>query len=880
MDDAVKVKSESFVARLRAVLSPALIGIAVAAALAGAVATWPGTVTHISSTSFLPHGFCYLWNPQLLALHVASDGVIFVSYMAISITLATMRFRFRREVPLGWIVIAFGVFIIACGFTHLMDIIVLWKPLYWLSGDVKLITALASATTAVVLPFCVPKIIELLREAQRSKTNEQRFLAASNNSNEAFYILESVRLGGEIVDFRFVFVNANGGSLVSYTPDELIGQLLCEVLPVYRTDHFFGKFKHVAETGEPLVEEFAIETPGVNASWLCHQVVKLDDGIAVSTSNISERKEAELQARKSFAFTESLIASSPFAVIAMDLDGTISEMNPAAERMMGYDREELVGRVSTLVFHDPDEIAHRAAELSHELGAPIAPDMAVFTTKPRQGLTDEAEWSLIRRDGSRIIVQLAMTALTGPAQTITGWLGVAYDITERKQMEEFISHLAHHDALTGLPTRTLLHDRVQMALQRAKRKGTKVALLMIDLDNFKRVNDLMGHSAGDELLVQVAKRLQGALRKSDTVARMGGDEFVVLLDDLHSDGEAELVAEKLIATLSMPVHVGEEEHAISASIGLCLYPDGGEDSAALLKNADAAMYQAKADGRNMYQVFSSNMALATTKRRQLETALPHALAHNELELLYQPQISFRTGRVTGLEALLRWHSRSLGTVLPNEFIPVAEQTGLIVPIGEWVLRTACREAKALERKLGRPLTIAVNLSPRQFQKDNLSQTVEQALAESGLAPEHLELEITENILVSESAKAMRVLDRVRSLGVRIAIDDFGTGFSSMSYILRFNVDRLKIDQSFIRNMATDPNSCAITRAIIALAHGLKINVVAEGVETAAIRDLLREEGCDDAQGYFYSKPVQESELYALVTGMEGAMSHAVLSEAG
>ncbi len=880
MDDLVKVKSEPFVAGLRWVLSPRLIGVAVAALLAAAVVTWPGTLTHIGSTSYLPHGFCYLWNPQLLALHVTSDAVIFLSYMAISITLATMRFRFRREVPLGWIVVAFGVFIIACGFTHLMDIIVLWKPLYWLAGDVKLVTALASATTAIALPFCVPRIIELLREAQRSKSNEQRFLAASNNSNEAFYILESVRRDGEIVDFRFAFVNPNGGRLMFSTPEELTGQLLCEALPAHRTRGFFDKFKHVVETGEPLVEEFAMDAAGLNASWLCHQVVKLDDGIAVSTGNISERKKAELQACKSLAFTESLIASSPFAVIAMEMDGTISEVNPAAERMLGYGRKELVGSASPLSLLDPDEIAHRAAELSHELGEQIAPDMSVFTAKPRRGMTDEAEWSLLRKDESRLVVQLAVTALTDPAQTITGWLGIAYDITERKQVEAYISHLAHHDALTGLPTRTLLHDRVQMALRRAKRKGTKVALLMIDLDNFKRVNDLMGHSAGDELLVQVAKRLQGAIRKSDTVARMGGDEFVVLLDDLHADDDAELVAEKLVTTLSMPVHLGEEEHAISASIGLCLYPDGGEDGDALLKNADAAMYSAKADGRNMYQVFSSNMALATTKRRLLEIALQHALAHNEFELLYQPQIAFGTGRVTGMEALLRWHSRSLGTIMPNEFIPVAEQTGLIVPIGEWVLRMACREAKALERKLGRPMTIAVNLSPRQFQRADLSQIVEQALAESGLEPERLELEITENILVSESAKAMRVLDRVRALGVRIAIDDFGTGFSSMSYILRFNVDRLKIDQSFIRNMTTDPNSCAITRAIIALAHGLKIKVVAEGVETAAVRDLLREEGCDDAQGYFFSKPVEVSELYALVQALEAGVPAAVLAEAG
>jgi diguanylate cyclase (GGDEF)-like protein/PAS domain S-box-containing protein len=804
----------------------------------------------------------------MIAFHVFSDAILCLSLITIAITVGVMRMRYQRDIPFGWIAGASGVLLLGAGGTYLMDVLLLWSPTSWLSGSIRLFTMLTSIVTAIALPFLVPKIGVLLRDLRLSRLNEERFLVASNNSHEAFYILESERDSqGEIVDFRFVFVNENGAKLVSHTRDELQGKLLCDVLPINRTGGFLEAYKRVVETGEPISEEFPVDVANVKATWLRHQVVKLHDGLAISTTNVSDRKQAELKVIKSLAFTRSLVESSPFAVIAVGLDGLISEMNPAAERMVGYSREELVGKSSPHIFHDPEEVARRAEELSRELGETIEPE-TVFTARPKRGLTEESEWSFVRRDGSRLLVQLTVTAVTDTEQNVTAWLGVAYDITERKRMEEYITHIAHHDALTGLATRTLLHDRVEKALDRARRNSTKIGLLMIDLDNFKRVNDLMGHGVGDDLLISVAKRLEGAIRKADTVARMGGDEFIVLLDDLRSSEDAEMVAAKLVEVLSAPVMISGEEHTMSASLGLCLYPEGGQDSSALLKNADAAMYFAKAQGRNMYQVFSEDMATTTAKRRRIENALYHALARNEFELVYQPQVEIGSGQVTGVEALLRWRSKSLGLVMPVDFIPVAEETGLIVPIGEWVLRTACAEAKALETRLGRPVIMGVNFSPRQFQQEGLPRIVEDALTSSGLSPKSLELEITENILVSDSAKAMRVLDRIRALGVRLAIDDFGTGFSSMSYILKFNVDRLKIDQSFIRNMISDPNSFAVTRAIIALARGLNINVVAEGVETEEILELLKREGCDEAQGYFYSKPVPMSAIDEAVASME------------
>jgi diguanylate cyclase (GGDEF)-like protein len=490
--------------------------------------------------------------------------------------------------------------------------------------------------------------------------------------------------------------------------------------------------------------------------------------------------------------------------------------------------------------------------------------MAVLHARPDRGMVEEAEWKFIRVDGSVVDVQLTVSPLTAVDGEFVGLIMVAYDITERKRNDEYISHVAHHDALTGLPTRTLFHDRIEVALTAASRTGKKVALLMIDLDGFKEVNDVMGHHVGDEMLIHVSRLLVDSVRASDTVARMGGDEFVILLDDVNSVHNAESIAAKILRSLQQPFRIGTHMLTASASLGICICPESGGTVESLLNNADTAMYRAKAEGKNGFQVFTNDMESESSRRRQLGVGLRHAVRLCELDLVYQPQVCMRTGNVTGVEALLRWTSSTMGLVMPTEFIPIAEESGLIVPIGEWVLRTACREGKKLQIETGMLLTIAVNISPRQFQQENLPLLIAGILQECDLSPSSLELEITENILVNDSAKAMRILKEVRALGVHVAIDDFGTGYSSMTYILRFPVDRIKIDQSFVRNMTLNPASNAVTNAVIALASGLHIKVVAEGVESAAHRDLLASKGCDEAQGYFYSEPIPMAGMRALI----------------
>jgi diguanylate cyclase (GGDEF)-like protein/PAS domain S-box-containing protein len=563
-------------------------------------------------------------------------------------------------------------------------------------------------------------------------------------------------------------------------------------------------------------------------------------GAIVSFTDVTERREAEYLRR-------AILEAAPLSIIATDAGGTVTAVNPAAERMLWYKSGELVGGPCTRI-HEQQELAQRGRELSAELGRTIEADFEVLVHKSRFGIAEESEWSYVRKNGSRFPVNLAVTALRDERGEISGFLSIAYDITERKRRDEYTRHIAHHDFLTGLPNRVLLQDRMRSAIQRARRDGARVAVMMLDLDHFKRVNDSLGHHVGDQLLQTVASRILGCVRGSDTVARMGGDEFAILLCDVHGDAGVERVAQEIIEQVAAPIEVGGHELFVTPSIGISRYPDDGQDLQALLMNADSAMYQAKTEGRHAYRLFSRDMEIAARKKLDLEGAMRQALKNGEFRMHYQPQVCLRSGEVTGMEALLRWHNPQRGWLSPGDFIPVAEESGLIVEIGAWVLATACREARLLQQRTGRPLRVAVNLSPRQFLQADLPQSIQRIVAESGLQPGDLELEITEGLLMAHTPQMVERLKALRALGVSIAVDDFGVGFSSMAYITKFPITTLKIDRVFVSQLPGSAGDAAVAQAIIALGHSLDINVVAEGIETREQLDYLRAHHCDSAQG--------------------------------
>jgi diguanylate cyclase (GGDEF)-like protein/PAS domain S-box-containing protein len=540
---------------------------------------------------------------------------------------------------------------------------------------------------------------------------------------------------------------------------------------------------------------------------------------------------------------QAIIAGSPTAIFTRDPLGRVTSWNPAAEQFYGWSAAEAMGKplqnLPSGKQAESDELRRRV------MGGEYILDMEL----QRQ-----------HRDGRTVQISTTLTPLEDAQGQITGYLAMATDITQRKAAEKQVEFLAYHDALTGLPNRLLLQDRFAQAMAQADRTHTRVALLFLDLDNFKTINDSLGHVVGDAFLKEVAQRLCDGLRESDTVCRQGGDEFLMVLGSLDSANACTPVLNALLARVAAPFLVDGHELVSSASIGVAVYPDDGQDFEALLQKADTAMYQAKEAGRNNYRYFDEQMNVRAADHLFFKNGLRKAIERGELVLHYQPQIELTTGQVTGVEALIRWNHPERGLLLPGRFIALAEETGLIVPLGEWVIQEALRQGVAW-RQAGLPaLMMAVNLSPVQFKRGDVVQVVTQALHTTGFDPHCLELEMTESVLLHDTDKVLADVRRLKLLGVKLSIDDFGTGYSSLSYLKRFDVDKLKIDQSFVRDLVSDPDDAAIVRAIIQMAHSLGLKTVAEGVENAVTQDLLRRFECDGVQGYHVARAMDATAL--------------------
>jgi len=576
--------------------------------------------------------------------------------------------------------------------------------------------------------------------------------------------------------------------------------------------------------------------------------------------DITARKlvEAELKQMQEDLFAEKeraqvTLNSIGDAVLTTNLQANVTYLNLVAETMTGWSREDALGRPLAEVFRIIDGKSRKVSE---------SPALRAMNEDRVVGLA--ADSMLIRRDGSEAAIEDSSAPIHNRDGKVAGAVIVFHDVSASRAMAQKMSHLAQHDFLTGLPNRLLLTERLSQAIGQAQRHPKQVGLLFLDLDYFKNINDSLGHIIGDQLLQSVAGRLASCIRNTDTVCRQGGDEFVILLAEIEQPQDAAQVAEKLLASLLAPHLIDGHELHVTLSIGISIYPNDGISADSAMQNADTAMYYAKANGRNNYQFFTSDMNTRAVQRLLVENSLRRALSMGEFELHYQPKMDIESGRMIGSEALLRWKDPKLGMIYPGQFIPIAEECGLIVQIGRWVLREACRQVQAWLAAGLPAVPVSVNISAVEFRHGDFLQSVAGILAETGLPPGYLELELTESILMHEAASSESMLAALKGMGLKLAIDDFGTGYSSLSYLNRFPIDTLKIDQSFLRDIETNADNATIVSAVIGMGQKLKQKVIAEGIETPEQLAFLRDEKCDGGQGFLFSYPVSAEKFAAMM----------------
>ncbi|MDO9422499.1 MAG: EAL domain-containing protein [Herminiimonas sp.] len=703
------------------------------------------------------------------------------------------------------------------------------------------------------LPSAVARAMEHVEQRDARRRIESELL----ESNLMFRTFMENLPGAAFIkdkDGRYLYGNHGLDKAFGVEKGFSIGKLDTELIP-FQVAHKLREMEtRVLDANTALQEIEVMSMPTGVTYWLSTKFPLLGEnnnsrhigGIAIE---VTERMKVEQDLLLRTRAIEACV--NPIVIVDTAAPGMpLIYVNGAFETITGYTSEEAIGRnCRFLQGTDTDQ---------PELG------------KLRAAIREQRPASVLLRnyhkDGSMFLNELYIAPVS---ETVDGsgaghFVGVLYDVTQIKRYQEDLEHQANYDTLTGLANRNLLNERTQQALIQARRHDQFLSLVFIDLDNFKLVNDSMGHGAGDELIANVGSRLQTCIRDGDTVARIGGDEFVLLLTNQNPGDSNLTVMQRIQRELVKPMLIRGQELVVTCSMGIARFPDDGEDSESLLANADAAMYRAKSNGRNNFQFYTKEMNATTGERLSLESDLWHAMANEELFLVYQPQIDFRDGSVIGMEALIRWQHPKRGLISPMEFIPMAECNGLIIPIGIWVLETACKHNLQLQKEGLPPIRVAVNLSARQIGERDFVQSVKDVIDATGLDPSCLELEVTESMVMHNVEEVVVILNSLNEMGIQISLDDFGTGFSSLAYLKRFPIDRLKIDQSFIFNCDSDAGDAIIAQTIIALAHGLKIKVIAEGIEKPEHFAFLKENGCDEGQGYFISRPLAFKDLRELL----------------
>jgi len=649
-------------------------------------------------------------------------------------------------------------------------------------------------------------------------------------------------------DLRCRYANRGFCEFQHIAPDRIVGMTLREItgeetygvvspslLPVMQGKATTTRRVHRGENREPRhIEISRVPDIGADGEFRGYYAMLLDVTEQVRSGAAVKASEARLRA---------ILDNEPDCVHVVDADGVLVDMNRSGLNMLEAESIEAVREHGLDKFVLP-EYRERLAD---------------FVDKSRAGKSIQFEFEIAGLHGTRRWLQSSAAPLDLPGSDRASLLVVTRDVSERRHAQEQVQYLSNFDALTRLPNRALFRDRLELAVAHARRRKEAIGVMLINLDRFRKVNESLGHDAGDDLLRQIAARLRESLREVDTVSRFGGNEYAVLVEGIAAVDDVTVIAEKLVLALAAPFDVDGQEVVVTISVGVAAGRDAGCDAKALLENAESAMSRTKLEGGNAYRIYENEPSTLGGRRLNIEMRLRHALENGELAVHYQPKVNLRTGAISGAEALVRWSSPQLGNISPAQFIPVAEETGLIVPIGAWVLETACARTAAWRRE-GHLIDIAVNLSPRQFRQKDLASTVARLAAQAGLDMQHLELEITEGTAMTNADQTIAVLRELNQLGISLAVDDFGTGYSSLGYLKRFPLRCLKIDRSFVRDAGDDPNSQAIVRATIALAHSLNLKVVAEGIETEEQHAFLTRLECDEGQGYLYSKPLPEAEF--------------------